>query len=1495
DEYNLARASTLNAHYTSPTVITAMYHTLHRMGFRQGKILEPAVGVGYFFGLLPEEMQDCTLHGVELDSVTGRIAQILYPQAKIQIRGFQDTKYADGEFDVLVGNVPFGDYNISDDRYSMHIHDYFFVRGLDKLRTGGIMAFITSKGTLDKLGNEVRRMIAQRADLLGAIRLPNTAFKEIAGTEVTTDIIFLQKRAQPPEEYPDWVFVEEYPDNPEIIINSYFAANPQMLLGTMVPRSGMYGGKDTALVPAPDWEKKLWEAVDSIGGQYLDSPKMPTNAPKNALVDLPYDDTVARFTYCVRGAYLYYNDGVMLRHQSFDSKKTSRIQHMDTIRTAVREVIAVQCEEHFQDALLKAAQDRLGVLYDRFVKEYGYINARANQLAFSEDIDIALISSLETPNEDGSYSKTEFFSEATIKQTTPITFADNAVDALLISLNQRGNVDMEYMQSLTGFTKEKILTDLEDRVYIDHRSNAEMPRYLSSDEYLSGDVRTALSEVKTLVPDRTELRRNLVALEQVQPDWIPAVDIGVRLSSHWVGQETITQFIHELLDTPRYQRNPDFNGCIVANYSRTSNEWNISNKSQHNSVITNSKYGTTRIGAYAIIESTLNQREITIRDPYEEEGKTKYQYNHEETVLARQKQELIQECFRDWIFADTDRRNRLEHIYNYTFNRIQPRVFDGSYITLPETNPLIRLRPHQLNGIARIRTGSNVLLGHVVGAGKTFTMVAGGMELLRLGVSHKLLYVVPNHIIGDFASDFLRLYPNARILVPGERDFQKGNRHRFVAKIATANIEAIIIGHSQFEKLDITPERKAKEIDKEIDSLTHAIENAESSDAPRYTIKQLEKSKQALTDRMKALLTSKDKDTMLYFEQLGVDGLFIDEAHNYKNGALHSKMSNIAGVPSGSSLKSADLLAKLRYIGEIDGSVVFATGTFISNSICEMYIMQRYLQEPTLHAKDICHFDEWASIFGETVTSLEVKPEGGGYRTNTRFSQFYNLPELMSMFGEVADIQTAEMLNLPRPVLVGGKPVVIDCAPSPELQEFMDNCVIRAKNIRSGAVKSFEDNMLKLTNEARKAGTDMRLLSEENCFDPNGKLAMCAQQIAQNLRNSDAIKGTVLVFSDIGTPSSSFNVYDELRRLLILNGVDAADIAYIHEAKNDKAKKRLFEEMRSGAKRVLIGSTAKCGAGTNIQDRMVALHHLDCPWRPSDIEQREGRILRQGNMNKEVYIYRYVTRRSFDSYLWQLVEQKQRFISQIMNGKNAGRSCKDIDETVLSFAEVKAIASGDPRIKESMELQMDIEKLIVLKNQYTKEQYRLQDLIKTTYPKKKNQLLLDMEEVGADLDAKSAYSDEFAIEIGGASYSERTKAGDALQDKLLGCKPKFGEELEVGSYRGLQLLFCATFGGNVLRLRGRHSYSIEMGDSPLGNIRKIENRIDSAKELLQSLTEQLEKLETDMTNAQQQLSLPFSKAHELSEKQQQLIALTAEINVATGQVAENVSEATMSQ
>lgn len=1486
-EYNKARASTLNAHYTSPEVIRAMYGVLEQLGFKQGRILEPALGAGYFFGLLPQTLSESQLTGVELDNITGCIAQLLYPNADIQLKGFQEMQSPDDFFDVAIGNVPFGDYNITDERYSAHIHDYFFLRTLDKLRVGGILAFITSKGTLDKKNPEIRKMIAQRADLLGAIRLPNTAFKAVAGTEVTSDIVFLQKRAAPPAKEPSWLYLDYYDENHQIAVNRYFVEHPSMMLGTMVRESSLYGKSETALLPADNWQKQLHAATRSIVGHY--APKSEAHIAKIE-TSLPIDGRFKRFCYGVIDGRLYYNDGTMLRLQQFDRRKSGRVKDLTIIRDTVRQMISMQLQASFDPTVLAVAQTTLTRQYDDFVREYGYINDRANQLAFQDDMDVALLSSLEYSDSNGRYQKSPFFSETTIHRRKEITKADNSLDALLISLNEKGRIDMDYMEALTGLTCEKILSDLPDRVFVNHQSMGQ-PQYVVSEEYLSGDVRTKLDEVRVLALERPELQHNLEALEKVQPTWISAPDIGVRLSSHWVGEDVISQFIHELLDTPFHLTTASSPLRITAQYNSFVREWSISNIRQHRSLKVTRTFGTSRIGAYDIIESTLNQREITIRDPKEVDGKTHYEYNHVETVAARQKQEVIEQRFGDWIFMNPERRTRLEHKYNLTFNRLRPREYDGNYITLPETNPLITLRPHQKNGIARIRSGGNVLLGHVVGAGKTYTMIAGGMELLRLGTARKLLYVVPNHIIGDFAADFLKLYPAARVLVPSERDFEKANRHRFVAKIATADIHAVIIGHSQFEKLDISLERKKLEFEREIEALEHSVDWMESTGAPRYTVKRLEKVKVALTDKISNLLSSHDKDAMLCFEELRVDRLFIDEADNYKNGAIYSKMTNIAGVPSTSSQKAANLLAKARYIAESGGSVVFATGTFISNSIAEMYVMQRYLQEGALHGREIYHFDEWASDFGETITSIELRPEGGGYRTNTRFSQFFNLPELMSMFKEVADIQTAGMLNLPRPKLVGDKVHIVDGEPSAALLAFMDGCVIRAQRIRNGAVQSTVDNMLKLTSEARKAGTDMRLLDAEATFDPNGKIGKCAGNILKHYCETNSFHGTQLVFSDIGTPAAvKFNVYDELRRQLVELGIPESEVAFIHEAKTDKQKQSLFKDMRSGKMRILIGSTAKCGAGTNIQERLVALHHLDCPWRPRDIEQREGRILRQGNQNPEVHVYRYVTKRSFDSYLWQLLEQKQRFISQVSSAHATIRSCKDIDDTVLSFAEVKAIATGDPRIKESMELQMEVEKLAILKNQFNRERFELQDMVNSLYPKKRTGLLVEIEGISTDIIALKQHGTDFKIKVGNREYSERAKAAEALQDKMLACQPEYKKDALLGNFKGLNVFYCAGIGGNSLCLVGAHRYYLDSGESGLGNIRRIENKVESLEAILQSRHAEVEQLDKDSANAGQQLQGAFPRAEKLLEKQQRLISLTAEINIAAGAVAETTAD-----
>lgn len=1482
-EYSSARASTLNAHYTPPVVINAMYQAIDRLGFKKGKILDAALGVGYFYGLLPESMENSKLYGVELDSLTGRLAKQLYPNANIRIEGFQDSNLPT-DFDVAIGNVPFGNYNISDGKYNLYIHDFFFVKSLDLVKDGGIVAYITSKGTMDKANPSVRRMIAQKADLLGAIRLPNNTFQANAGTKVTTDILFLQKRNTPLLEEPDWLYLGYYNDTSDIKVNQYYLEHPEMMLGTMTTESTMYG-KDTTLTPYPDKELSdlLQAAIQNIQGEFnpvriMEQPLEPQ--------DLPLDSSVKMFTYTVIDDNIYYNDSKQLTYVDASGRAGERIKAYVKLNEAVHNVIDVQLSDGFTEERLKEKQAILHEEYDAFVRKFGFINERTNQLALQEDIDIALLSSIEDKQEDA-YVKGAIFDKATVRRKQIATHADSPMDALLMCLSEKAKIDVEYMTALCGMPAEQLIADLQGHIYINHIGYDEQnPVYITAEEYLSGDVKTKLEEVQELVKTYPELRVNESALKDVQPKWIPAADIGVRLSSNWIDVEYINDFIYQLLQTPKHYQGTNATNNIFARYDRDKSEWFIFNKTSHSSVAVTQGYGTKRINAYSIIEQTLNQREITIKDPYYEDGKTKYKYNHQETIAARQKQDKINYDFKDWIFKDSDRRALLEQKYNDTFNRIRPRKYDGSYLKLDGMSATEKLRTHQLNAVARIRTGNNSLLAHVVGAGKTYAMVAGGMEQLRLNIAGKLLYVVPNHMIDQFAGDFLKLYPTANILVTSQKDFEKQNRHRFVAKIATADVDAVILGHSQFGKIAISPERQRQEIQHELDCLDHAINSAEKENAPRYTVKKLEKAKMSLTEKMKKLLDAASKDKVLYFEQLGVDSMFIDEAHNFKNGAIHSKMSNVAGVSDSSSLKATDMLSKTRYLAEVGGCVTFATGTPISNSVCEMYVIQRYLQEQQLQWRDIYHFDEWASNFGETVSSIELKPEGSGYRSVTRFSQFYNLPELMAMFREVADIQTTEMLDLPKPELHGGKPIIVACEPSEELLKFMDECVFRAEQIRSGQVQSNEDNMLKLTNEARKAGTDMRLLYDGMPADPNGKIAQCAHKIYHHYIESNDFQGAQIVFSDIGTPNpKKFNIYDELKKQLIELGIPQEEIAFIHDAKTDLQKENLFEDMRNGKRRVLLGSTAKCGAGTNIQKRLVALHHIDCPWRPSDIEQREGRILRQGNDNKEVFIYRYATKKSFDSYLWQLVEQKQKFISQIMTGNEVGRTCQDIDDAVLSFAEVKAIASGDPRIKERMELEMQLDKLKVLKQQHSRQLYDLQDKVNKEYPVRRLVCQKAIDEISKDCIELNSQPKDFSMEVGGRIYDERTKAGEAMLNMMPSSQHfTLGETVKLGMYRGLKIAAISATSGTNIRIAGSHKYYIYPSESAIGLVTKIENAVDNIENQLLRKKEELQSIETDMEQAEQQLKIPFEFEQELSEKQARLIQLTTDINAASGLV-----------
>lgn len=1244
-EYNAARASTLNAHYTSPVVVKAVYQALENFGFEGGNILEPSMATGVFFSAMPQELQrKSKLYGVELDILTGLMAKNLFPSADIQIKGFEQTDYQDNFFDVVVGNVPFGEYRLSDNRHKALIHDFFFLRALDKVKVGGIVALITSTGTLDKQNPSVRKKLAIQGDLIGAIRLPDNTFQQTANTKITTDIIFLQKRSQPLKTEPDWVYTGIYNSDKcsNAIINQYFIENPEKMLGELQMVSSRFGKLTHVLKlqQGTNLEELLSNAVSTMEATIQSS---SVERRDEKITYISADESIKNYTFTNVNGDIYYRDNSVLIPYEGSVKNKERVELLCAVRTDVRAVIEAQIVNDFSQEAFEKAMKNLNSSYDKFHKKFGAISLSVNASAFAKDSDVYLLCSLENMavNEDTgekTYSKGDMFFKQTIKAKEQKLIFENAIDAFNVTMAEKGMVDLEYIESICTKTRQEVLDELELHIFIkppEDDGTVIETVFCSKEEYLCGDVKKKLAQAIELAKKDERFEKHVAALTAVQPKKLSASDINVRLSSHWIEEKYVNRFIYELLEVPNYCRGT-YNRDIYAKYYPINNEWTIKNKTAYRGIAVIKTFGTSRVSAFNLIELILNQKIVTVRDAVDDDnGKTKYVYNHEETIAARQKQTLINEKFKDWIFQDPIRRVELVEKYNKLFNSMIPRNFDGSYIKLENANPEIKLRPHQLNSVSRIRLGDNTLLAHVVGSGKTFTMIAGGMEQLRLGTASKLMYVVPNHLISDFAANFLKLYPTANVIVTTEKDFEKKHRQKFISRIITSDVDAVVMGHSQYERIAVSPKRKEIEIRRELASLESAISSVERETGQRASVKQLEGKKAKLKEKLNQLLDGSKKDQQIFFEELGVDSIFIDEAHEFKNGAVFSKMQNVGGVSNANSLKASDMLAKCRYIHEIKGSIIFATGTPISNAISELYVMQRYLQEDRLSSVDINHFDEWISIFGETTTSVELKPEGTGYRTVTKISNYYNVPELMNIFYEVADIQTSEMLDLPTPKIVGGAAKVIACEPSEELLDFMDESIFRAENIRSGAVRPEEDNMLKLTNDARKAGADMRLYYSNAQFDPEGKISKCCENIVKHYIETSDTKGTQLVFSDIGTPNKiKFNVYDEVKRILIERGVKAEEIAFIHDYKTQMQKQELYADMRSGSKRVLIGSTKKCGAGTNVQDRLIALHHIDCPYRPSDIEQREGRILRQGNMFKEVNIYRYVTKKSFDAYLW---------------------------------------------------------------------------------------------------------------------------------------------------------------------------------------------------------------------------------------------------------------------
>lgn len=1492
EEYASARGSTLNAHFTSPTVIEGMYQALEQMGVHPDTVLEPAMGVGNFFGLMPESMQNATLMGVELDSITGRLAKQLYPQANITVDGFERVNLPDNSIDLAVGNVPFGSYKLADPRYdkqNLLIHDYFFVKTLDKVRPGGIVAFITSKGTLDKQDSTVREYLAQRADLLGAVRLPNKAFSRNAGTDVTTDILFLQKRAQPPEQVPDWVHLGQTADG--IPINRYFETHPDMVLGTMAWDKSMYGNeRETTCAPIPGIElaDQLSEALSKLSppDQQLLSQKGAVEVPE-LLERMETADVEARnFSYTEVGGKLYFvEDGERIPVE-VPATTEKRIRGMIGLRDVTRNLIELQLYGG-TDEEIRTAQEKLGKAYDAYTAEYGLLNSAGNKRAFEQDSSYCLLCSLEILDEDGNLErKADMFTKRTINQQVTIDHVDTASEALAVSIGERARVDLDYMASLLGTPGEtdSIIRDLKGVIYKNPEAGGgPLNGWETADEYLSGNVRKKLAAARAAAENDPIFAENVAALEQAQPKDLSAAEIDVRIGVTWIDPQYYTQFVHELLKPPFYLKKD-----IQVHYSPATGEWNVSGKSRDslNNSLAYVTYGTKRRNAYAIIEDSLNLRDTRIYDTvHNPDGTTSRVFNAKETMLAQQKQEQIREAFKDWIWKDPARRADLCQKYNELYNAIRPRSYNGEHIRFSGMNPEISLRPHQRNAVARMLYGGNSLLAHCVGAGKTFEIVAAAMESKRLGLAKKSLVVVPNHLTEQWGADFLRLYPGANVLVATKKDFEPANRKKFCSRIATGDYDAVVIGHSQFEKIPLSPERQKAILQEQIDQVIDGIQEAKAQDGERYTIKQLEKSRKNLETRMKKLNDQSRKDDVITFEELGVDKLFVDEAHGFKNLFLATKMRNVAGIGQSEAQKSSDMFAKCRYLDEITGGrgVVFATGTPVSNSMVELYTMMRYLQYDLLKSSGLEHFDSWAANFGETITALEMAPEGTGFRSKTRFAKFFNLPELMAMWREAADIQTAEMLRLPVPA---AEKITEVTTPSDFQRDLVADLGERAEAVRNREVEPREDNMLKITSDGRKLALDQRLSDPTLPDDPESKVNACVRNVLQVWRDTEEIKGTQLVFCDLSTPKGdgSFNVYDDMKQKLMAQGVPPEEIAFIHDAKTEVQKAELFAKVRKGQVRVLLGSTAKMGAGTNVQTRLTALHHLDCPWRPADIEQREGRILRQGNMNQTVKIYKYVTENTFDAYNWSILENKQKFIGQLMSGKNPSRSCEDVDEAALSYAEVKALASGDPRIIEMTDLDSQVTKLKLLKANHEGQRYMLEDRLIQFFPKAINGTKEQIQGLEGDLAVLQAHpqpdKEHFSITVAGQTYTERKAAGQAIIDACTKITD-VSQRVELGEYRGFPMTLWADTATQKFQVTMKQNLSntIELGSDPVGNIARLDNALAAIAENLEQNKGKLENLTAQMEEAKLEVKRPFPQEQELVEKTSRLNVLRIALNM----------------
>ena len=1483
EEYRAAMESTLTAFYTPPVVIKAMYDALDRLGFSQGNILEPSCGTGNFFGLLPDSMQNSKLHGVEIDSLTGRIAKQLYQKANIAIEGFEKTNLPDDHFDVVIGNVPFGEIRVNDSRYNAQkflIHDYFFAKALDKVRAGGVVMFITSKGTMDKASPEVRKYIAQRAELLGAIRLPDNTFKANAGTEVTSDILILQKRDRVIDIEPDWVHLDT--DENGVTMNRYFVEHPDMVLGEIKMESTRFGTFEPVCKARKDipLSELLSNAVQRINGEIPELDNGVDEISDEQEFSVPADPNVRNFSFTLVDGKVYFRENDRMQPASVSMTAENRIKGLIQIRDCVRKLIEYQTED-YPEEMIRTEQENLNRLYDVYTAKYDLINSRGNYLAFASDESYFLLCSLEVLDDEGNFKrKADMFTKRTIKPHREVTSVETASEALALSIGEKARVDLPYMEQLTGKTQAELVQDLQGVIF--KVPNCEPVSYVAADEYLSGNVRNKLTVAELASKNDPELAVNVEALKKVIPKDLSAAEISVRLGATWIPQEDIQRFVMELLTPSSYAA-----GRLKVRYTPINGDWFIENKSSDmGNVKADSTYGTKRASAYRIIEDTLNLRDTRIFDyVYDEHGNKKAVFNAKETTAAQAKQEVIKQAFQDWIWKDPERRNRLVRYYNDTFNSVRPREYDGSHITFGGISPEITLRPHQVNAIAHILYGGNTLLAHKVGAGKTFEMVAAAQESKRLGLCQKSMFVVPNHLVGQWASEYLRLYPSANILVTTKRDFETGNRKKFCGRIATGDYDAVIIGHSQFEKIPMSIGRQREQLEKQLDDIEHGIDDVQASRGEQFTVKQLMKTRKAIKTKLEKLNDTKRKDTVIDFEQLGVDRLFIDESHFYKNLYLYTKMRNVGGIAQTEAQKSSDLFMKCRYLDEITGNrgTVFATGTPVSNSMVELYSVQRYLQYDTLAQNGLQHFDSWASTFGETVTALELAPEGTNYRAKTRFAKFYNLPELMQMFREVADIQTADMLKLPVPKVNYHN---IKTKPSEIQTEMVASLAKRAEKVRARLVEPNIDNMLKITNDGRKLALDQRMIDPMLPDDPESKVNACVDNVYRIWEEHADTKATQLVFCDLSTPKNdgTFNVYDDMREKLIARGIPAEQIRFIHEATTDAQKKELFGKVRSGEVRVLFGSTPKMGAGTNVQDRLIAIHNLDCPWRPSDLEQRQGRIERQGNMFPEVEVYRYVTEQTFDAYLYQLVESKQKFISQIMTSKSPVRSAEDVDEVALSFAEVKMLATGDARFKEKMDLDIQVSKLRVLKQSYLSEHYYLEDRVLKYYP----QTIKEYEEriAGYENDAalaeqhKPQGEDKFCpMTLKGVTYTEKADAGEML---LAICKDyPMSAATEIGSYRGFRIeIYYDTVNAHYcMNLCGKTKHKVDLGSDALGNLTRIENELSKLPARLEAAKTKKAEIIAQLEIAKEEIKKPFAFEDELKEKTERLNALNIELNL----------------